>query len=152
MGSLETKSPLQTLVVEASEGPTLPKEGKYGPPAFPPNLGFEQRKSNSDGWEPTRLSHQTERYSFDERYLGHPPTRYVGHLSDESQKRSGEGENKNPPNLYHVVEVEMATKRKRKKKHLKLTAIGGHATVQFGTRQVIVTVTIPRKRLSERLT
>ena len=45
----------------------------------------------------------------------------------------------------------MVATRKRKKKHLKLTAIGGHATVQFGTKQVTVTVIIPRKRLSERL-
>ncbi len=41
--------------------------------------------------------------------------------------------------------------RKRKKKHLKLSSIGGNATVQIGTKRIKVTVTIPRQRLSDRL-
>ena len=45
----------------------------------------------------------------------------------------------------------MLSTRKRKTKHLKLTTVGGHATVQFGTKKVTVTVTIPRQRLSDRL-
>jgi hypothetical protein len=42
-------------------------------------------------------------------------------------------------------------KRKRKTKHLKLSSIGGHATVHLGTKRLTVTVTVPLKRLRDRL-
>lgn len=41
--------------------------------------------------------------------------------------------------------------RKRKKKHLKLSSIGGSATVHLGTKRITVAVTIPRQRLRDRL-
>jgi len=43
------------------------------------------------------------------------------------------------------------TNRKRKKKHLKLMTIGGNAKVQFGSKNVVVTVTIPKDRLQLRI-
>jgi hypothetical protein len=45
----------------------------------------------------------------------------------------------------------MADTRKRKKKHLKLSMIGGHTTVHLGSAWVTVTIRIPRKRLAQRL-
>ncbi|MGB9406628.1 MAG: hypothetical protein WCA89_03780 [Terracidiphilus sp.] len=41
--------------------------------------------------------------------------------------------------------------RKRKIRHIKLHAMGGNATVQFGPKTVTVTVTIPRQHLGNRL-
>jgi hypothetical protein len=45
----------------------------------------------------------------------------------------------------------MAGTRKRKTKHLKLSTIGGHTTVHLGNEWVTITISIPRKRLTERL-
>jgi hypothetical protein len=41
--------------------------------------------------------------------------------------------------------------RKKKVKHLKFDTIGGKATVHFGSQVVTISLTIPRKRLTERL-
>jgi hypothetical protein len=45
----------------------------------------------------------------------------------------------------------MVSPRKRKKKHLKLTTVGGNATVQLGLKKLTVTVTIPLQHLRNRL-
>jgi hypothetical protein len=42
-------------------------------------------------------------------------------------------------------------RRKRKTPHIKLHTVGGKTTVQFGSKTVTVTVTIPRKHLTRRL-
>jgi len=41
--------------------------------------------------------------------------------------------------------------RKRKTRHIKLNAVGGTAKLQFGSKTVTVTVTIPRQHLIKRL-
>ena len=43
------------------------------------------------------------------------------------------------------------TRRKRKTKHIKLHSVGGNAKLQFGSKTITITVTIPRQHLIKRL-
>lgn len=45
----------------------------------------------------------------------------------------------------------MKDSRKRKSKHLKLQTIGGHTSVQLLHEWVVITVRVPRRRLTKRL-
>jgi hypothetical protein len=41
--------------------------------------------------------------------------------------------------------------RKRKTRHIKLRTVGGNAKLQFGSKTVTITVSIPRQHLIKRL-
>jgi hypothetical protein len=45
----------------------------------------------------------------------------------------------------------MADERKRKKKHMKPTQIGVNTTIHLGDKWVTINISIPRRRLTQRL-